>query len=495
MKLTNFDEFKKLTNAGNVIPIFKELIVDIDTPVSIFSKFNSSKFAFLLESVETDKNYGRYSIIGIDPFKLLRYANNILEVSEGTKKTVIENTNPLDYLNADLKKFKSVEIDDIPFLYSAIIGYFGFEIFGLMEKTNFTNTDELDIPDIYLAYCNKLLVFDHFKNKLFLIYNAILTENSDVELEFKKGIAELESLEKIIFTPIAINYISHNKSSKIPVPEYVSPEKSFIDGVNKIKEYINKGDIFQCVLSIRQSVKISVEPFELYRALRIINPSPYMFYMNFDNFTLIGSSPETMVRIRSNKVYLKPIAGTRPVLKNETETQMYADEMMRDEKELAEHIMLLDLGRNDLGRICKPGTVKVEKKMYVERFAHVQHIVSDVSGELAEGNSVIDVLKASFPAGTVSGAPKIRAMEIINELEPIKRNFYAGAAGYITFGNEMDLAITIRSMTVKNGTVYFQTGAGIVYDSIDKNELKECVNKAKSIVESIYLAETGIERI
>ncbi len=217
--------------------------------------------------------------------------------------------------------------------------------------------------------------------------------------------------------------------------------------------------------------------------------------MNFDDFTLIGSSPETMVRLRGKKAYLKPIAGTRPVLKSETETQMYAEEMMSDEKEIAEHLMLLDLGRNDLGRICKPGSVKVEKKMYVERFAHVQHIVSDVSGDLAENKNAIDVLKAAFPAGTVSGAPKIRAMEIINELEPVKRNFYAGAAGYITFGNEMDLAITIRSLAVKNGTAYFQTGAGIVYDSIDKNELKECANKGKSIVESIHLAETGIERI
>ncbi len=495
MKTTSFEEFKSLTDKGNVIPIFKELIVDIDTPVSIFSKFNNSKFSFLLESVETDKNYGRYSVIGIDPFKLFRYSNKKLHITEDSQTKIIENINPLDYLERDLKKYKSVILDGIPFLYSAIIGYFGFEIFELIEDLNFSKPDELDIPDIYLAYCNKMLVFDHFKNKLFLIYNAILNETSDIKSEFEKGNQELEKLEKIVFAPNAINYLSHNKTNKIPVPEYSSGEKIFIEGVNKIKEYITKGDIFQCVLSARQNVKINVEPFEIYRALRIINPSPYMFYMNFDDFTLIGSSPETMVRLRGKKAYLKPIAGTRPVLKSETETQMYAEEMMSDEKEIAEHLMLLDLGRNDLGRICKPGSVKVEKKMYVERFAHVQHIVSDVSGDLAENKNAIDVLKAAFPAGTVSGAPKIRAMEIINELEPVKRNFYAGAAGYITFGNEMDLAITIRSLAVKNGTAYFQTGAGIVYDSIDKNELKECANKGKSIVESIHLAETGIERI
>jgi len=491
--MISFEQFKALAEKGNIIPVYKELIVDIDTPVSIFSVFAQKPNSFLLESVETNKNFGRYSIIGIEPFKILQYSSNEFKVIENDVKTII-NQNPLDYLNEDLQKFKNVKDNNLPFLNCAIIGYFGFEVFAFIENFKFTNPDTLNIPDLYLAYCNKTLIFDHFKNKLFIVVNCVLDNKTDLFEQYKIAQNEVERLERKALQSKNIDYLSKNKYIKDLVLLNSEKKDEYKKIVNSAKKYIIDGDIFQCVLSQRLEVKVSVSAFEIYRALRIINPSPYMFYMNFNDFALLGSSPETMVRLRDNQVYLKPIAGTRPVVASEQATELYAKELMSDEKELAEHLMLLDLGRNDVGKISKAGTVKVEKQMYVERFAHVQHIVSDVVGELANENTTVSVFKATFPAGTVSGAPKIRAIEIINELEPIKRNFYAGAAGYITFSNEMDLAITIRSMVVKNNIAYLQAGAGIVFDSIDENEYKECSNKARSLLESIYLAETGIER-
>jgi len=495
--MLTFEKFNDYAKKYNIIPLYSELIVDIETPVSIFSIFKDEKYTFLLESVETDKKFARYSIIGIDPFKILIYKNKILNIITNNSSEQLTNINPLDYLDDDLKKFKIMPIDELPFLYNAIIGYFGFETFELIENLKFDKPDKLDIPDICLNYCKKILIFDHFKNKLFLINNIVIDEDKKQDLKnlYERGLKELETLSKKIAVQKNLNYLSTKKNPQKNQLEYSSDESVFLNGVNKIKDYITAGDIFQCVLSIRSEMAINTTPFDIYRALRIINPSPYMFYMNFDDFTLVGSSPETMVRLRDNMVYLKPIAGTRPVVKSETETQMYADELISNEKEIAEHLMLLDLGRNDLGRICKPGTVKVDKQMYVERFAHVQHIVSDISGEVADNKSVVDVFKATFLAGTVSGAPKIRAIEIINELEPFKRNFYAGAVGYITFNNQMDLAITIRTMLVKNKRIYIQTGAGVVYDSIDKLEYKECANKARSLVAALYLAENGEEPI
>ena len=497
LKTIDFTQFKQAAAKANIVPVYKKIIVDIDTPVSIFDRFKNENGAFLLESVETEKNFGRYSIIGINPFKTVKYENKKLIIQTAGKTEEYKNENPLDYLENDLKKYRTSPNDELPFLHCAIIGYFGFEIFGLVENVIFKADDRLNLPDIYLAYCNQTLVFDHFKNKLYLIYNVICANDDTDEtlrIKYNEALKSIEKLENIIFSERKIEYLSYNKTPKKLDINFLTPESEFCKGVNKIKEYIAAGDIFQCVYSLRGEIGISVNPFEIYRALRIINPSPYMFYMNFGDFQLIGSSPETMVRVRNGQVFLKPIAGTRPVMKNEKETQMYADELMEDEKEIAEHLMLLDLGRNDVGRISKPGTVKVTKHMYVERFAHVQHIVSDVCGDLDSSVNVVQALRSSFPAGTVSGAPKIRAIEIIGEQEKIKRNFYAGAVGYITFNNEMDLAITIRSLAVKNNTAYIQTGAGIVYDSIDKNEYQECMNKARSIIEAVYLAETGIEK-
>ncbi|HOK39902.1 MAG TPA: anthranilate synthase component I [bacterium] len=490
------DEFLKLAKKKSIIPIYKELIADIETPVSIYSKFIDYDYSFLLESVEKEKQVGRYSFIGIQPEQIIQSDNLFnTKIITGLKEQIIKNKNPINYIDEEINKYEYITHNELPPFTGGFIGNFNYEIMRLFEDLSFNKPDEINIPEINLMLVNKVIVFDHYKNKILIIINVKIDELEEAEMKYNEGIDELNLLQnKILFQkkPSFLETQSLNKIKSINNFKYNYSKEEFIKIVEKTKEYIKNGDIVQAVLSLRIGGEVNTPILNIYRALRIINPSPYMFFIRMKDTYFVGASPETMVKVQKQELTLRPIAGTRPIGKNKEEDEMIKKELLSDEKELAEHTMLLDLGRNDANRICIPETVNVPEKMLIEKYSHVMHIVSTVKGRLKEKASVFDILKATFPAGTVTGAPKIRAMQIIEELENIKRSFYSGGIGYISYSGDLDLAIAIRTMLIKNKKFYIQAGAGIVYDSIPAREYEECMNKAKSLFSAIKFAQEGL---
>lgn len=478
---------------GDLVPVYRTLLADLETPVSVYLKLaQAGQPAFLLESVEGGERIGRYSFIGVNPGTLLTVHHNIAtETTNGvtTTRALTEGEDPLHVVKAALSRYQPVRVPGLPRLVGGAVGYLAYDVVRYFEKLPDTAKDELNVPDAAFMLPDTLIIFDHAKHQLIVLANAHNTGNPDAA--YNDAIHRIDRIVVALgnpLPPLDTGVMPLNAELESNIGQAV-----YRQNVRDAKEYIRNGDAFQIVLSQRFSRKTTASPLMLYRALRALNPSPYMFLLQFNrDLTLVGASPEMMVRFEDGIASVRPIAGTRPRGKTDEEDKQLAEELLADPKERAEHVMLVDLGRNDLGRVCDYGTVKVTEMMVVERYSHVMHIVSHVDGKLRHGMDAFDLIRATFPAGTLSGAPKVRAMEIIEELEGIRRGPYGGAVGYFSFDGSMDMCITIRTFLMRGDTVYVQAGAGIVADSDPTREHQECVNKAKALAAAIACAENGL---
>ncbi len=465
-------EVRRLKKHGNLVPIYYELMADLETPVSSYLKVAHGNYSFLLESVEGGERLGRYSFIGTEPSFIL--------------KTGSENpVDPLLLIEKEFSQSRLVPITGLPRFHGGLVGYLGYEVARYFERLPSPDHDPLGLPESMLMMIDTLLVFDHLTHKIKVVSHARL--DGDIEASYLQATSKIDSLVDRLRQPVPAEVLP-TASSGSPVSSNLS-QAEFESRVSQAKDYIHAGDIIQVVLSQRLAKPTSANPFAIYRALRSINPSPYMYFLHLDKVHIVGASPELLVRVEDGVVSNHPIAGTRPRGKDAAQDMALEEELKTDEKERAEHIMLVDLGRNDIGRISEPGTVEVTQLMDVERYSHVMHLVSHVQGKLRTELSPLSALRACFPAGTVSGAPKIRAMEIIAELEPDKRGPYAGAVGYFDFSGNLDTAIAIRTIVISNGVAYIQAGGGIVADSIPEREYQESLNKAQALITAIEKAE------
>ena len=494
--MINENEFNQLASQGyNRIPLMREVLADLDTPLSTYMKLCTAPYSYLFESVQGGEKWGRYSIIGLPAKRIITANGNQITIKENgeliEEYTVDDSLAEIERIQ---KTYKAAEIEGLPRFNGGLVGYFGYETIRYIEPRlnknhNKDKDDPIASPDILLMVSDEVVVFDNLAGKLQIIVHA----NPDNANAFAYAQQRLDSLVETLANK-QIEKPKSNGSRTVNEKDFISgfTQENYQAGVKKIKQYIVDGDCMQVVLSQRLSIPFESEPIDLYRALRCLNPSPYMYFLDLDDFQIVGSSPEILVRLEDDTVTVRPIAGTRPRGMNEEEDQALEEELLQDPKELAEHLMLIDLGRNDAGRVAEMGTVTLTDKMIIERYSHVMHIVSNVTGKLKAGMSAIDVLRATFPAGTVSGAPKIRAMEIIDELEPVKRGVYSGAVGYLSWNGNMDTAIAIRTAVIKDKTLHIQAGAGIVADSVPENEWNETMNKARAIFRAVSLAEKGL---
>ncbi len=477
MYYPTLEEVKKRKGEGTLIPVYREIVADLETPVSAFLKISRGGYSFLLESVEGGERLARYSFIGTEPYRVL-----------ATKAE--DKINPLPLIAKELKKYKMVPVTDLPRFCGGAVGYLGYEVASRFEELPSPASDPLGLPEALFMFVDTMLVFDHVSHKIKVLSHVHL--DGDIEEEYQKAVAKIDSLVDRLSQPLKPNQdIKLSNPHKNNALSSNFSKEGFEASVDKIKRYITAGEAIQVVLSQRLAQPVDAAPFEIYRALRSLNPSPYMFFLDFTDFCIIGTSPEILVRVEDDMVMTRPLAGTRRRGKDLAEDIMLEQELRSDEKERAEHIMLVDLGRNDIGRVSEPGTVEVSDLMDVERYSHVMHLVTHVQGKLRRDLNIFDALQACFPAGTVSGAPKIRAMEIIAELETEKRGAYAGAVGYFSFSGNMDMAIAIRTMVVTKGTAYVQAGCGIVYDSIPEREYQETMSKAQALLKAIAQAESS----
>jgi anthranilate synthase component 1 len=490
MIVPSLDQVKALASQGNVIPVCHKILADTETPVSVWLKlFKDEPYSFLLESVTGGDKVARYSFIGGKPFMTFRSNGAAWEVAG--KVSEKGEGDPVGKLRSLLAAYKSVHVEGLPRLCGGAVGYFSYDTVRLFEKIPDKNPNDNILDEIFFGFYRDIIAFDNREHKLLLITTIHTGDGAPIEEAYKNAVHGLGSLEDKLAVRLASSGISvqdvKETSSTFGRPEY---EKA----VEKCKEYIRAGDIFQVVPSQRISVRVDANPFDLYRILRTVNPSPYMYFLSLAGAQVVGSSPEMMVRVENGVVETRPIAGSRPRGKNEPEDERLAMELKNDPKETSEHIMLVDLGRNDIGRVSEYGSVKVEEMMHVEQYSHVMHLVSNVSGALVPGKDALDALFACFPAGTLSGAPKIRAMEIIDEIEPVRRGIYGGALGYIDFSGALDTCIVIRTVVCKNGMAYIQAGAGIVADSVPSTEYDETMNKARALLTAINDAKKIIGR-
>ncbi len=492
-----FEQFKKLAKNYNVIPVYKEILADVDTPLSVFSKISSpERFNYLLESVEKGENIGRYSFIGSSQPVYIRTKGNFAEIYDKGKIKIKPTKDPLGELKNLLKDFNPAQLTDLPPFWGGFVGYVSYDIIHFYEPVPDKKPDVLQLPDIYFFLSDEVIAFDNVNNKIKIIVSAFIRENN-IKQEYERVIKRINEIEKKLYTSKELQRISLEDLKQIDLSVWESnfKKEDFLNAVKKSKKYIEEGDIIQVVLSQRFSKQLKTDPINIYRAIRVINPSPYLFYLDFGEIKLVGSSPEILVTVKDGKILTKPIAGTRPRGKTPQEDELLKEELLRDEKEKAEHLMLVDLARNDVGKVAQIGSVKVDRFMYVEKYSHVMHIVSDVSGNIKKDIHPIDVLKSVFPVGTVSGAPKVRAMQIIEELEPEKRGVYAGAVGYISFNGNLDTAIAIRTAVIRGDEIYIQSGAGIVADSVPEREYEETVNKAKAMIKAVEMAEKSTKKL
>ncbi len=488
---TSFETFESLALKGNIIPVYESLLADTETPVSVYMKIrDKSEYSFLLESVEGGEKIARYSFIGFKPFMVFEAKGFEfkLEIIDERFSFIAENikseSHPLGALSQIFTIFRSANTPELPRFTCGAVGYFGYESISLVEKIPTSGKDDLGVPDIFLMFFDSLLVFDNLKRKIFIISNVYKDDRTSLKDDYYKALGKITEVKSFLKRRV------NPDITKVEIDDdfkFNMTKEEFIEKVKKIKEYIVNGDIFQAVLSQRAERWIEGDPFDIYRMLRVVNPSPYMYFLKMKDLSIIGSSPELLVRVENGIVETRPIAGTRRRGESPEEDEKLERELLNDEKEKAEHLMLVDLGRNDIGRISYFGTVKVDQFMAIEKYSHVMHIVSNISGKLRSDVSPIEALYACFPAGTVTGAPKIRAMEIIAELEPTRRGIYAGAIGYIDFSGNLDSCIAIRTIVMKGNKAYFQAGAGIVYDSLPENEYQETLDKLKATFKAVEL--------
>ncbi len=489
-----FEDFCALTTQGNLVPIYREILADFDTPVSAFSKINSGAHAFLFESIEGGENWARYSFLGSQPSVAFWEDQGEVITQKGRKQSRVPlKANPLDHIQEAMAEYRPVSVPGLPRFVGGAVGFLGYDVVRSFEPIPAYPKDRLNTPLFAFCITDTLLIFDNVAHTIKVVVNAHITstKKNDLRQTYRGAIAKIESIiTKLNKSPRKPTSSKRRTSLKFR-SNMTAPD--FEKMVLRTKEYIQAGDIIQGVMSQRWLTTIRTNPLEIYRALRVINPSPYMFYLRIAGTELIGASPEILVRCEDGKIVVRPIAGTRPRGKTPEEDQQFEADLLADQKELAEHIMLVDLGRNDVGRVATTGSVNVERFMTIERYSHVMHIVSQVTGELAQNSSAYDVMKACFPAGTLSGAPKIRAMQIIEELEPTRRGPYGGAVGYFSFSGNMDTCINIRTVVAQGKQAYIQAGAGIVADSDPTREFEETQNKAGAMMRALEMAERGLE--
>jgi len=492
------EAFRVLAREHNLIPVYREILGDLHTPVSAFHKLDDGRFAYLLESVEGGESVGRYSFMGGAPSVVLRTRGREVTVErQGQAETRLldEGEDPLHVLRALMRDYRVARVPGLPKFYGGAVGYMSYDTVRFFERLPDAPPDDLNLPDCYFVFTDVCVIFDHVRHRILVICNAHV--DGDPDAAYQRALAKIDDLIAQLQRPEdrPLGLLPGGGANGAPVESNFTHE-GFLAAVKRGKEYITAGDVIQVVLSQRLRRELSpalrAQPFNLYRALRYLNPSPYMYYLSYGDLKIIGSSPERLVSEEGGEVITRPIAGTRPRGRNAEEDAALAADLLADAKERAEHIMLVDLGRNDLGRVCAYGSVEVNELMLIEHYSHVMHIVSNVRGALRPELDHFDVLRACFPAGTVSGAPKIRAMEIIDELEPTRRGPYAGAIGYFSFEGNMDTAITIRTIVVTDGAAYVQVGAGIVADSVPENEYQETLNKARALLKALELAERGL---
>ena len=489
------DDFRQKATQGNLIPVWRELLADTETPVSAFYKIAyGRKYGFLLESVEGGERLARYTFLGSDPFLVFRSRGMNGSLAENGKVvdfTLAPDTcDPLHVLKQTMQRYQYVPSPELPRFVGGAVGMIGYDTVRFFETLPDENPDELGLDDCIFMFTDALVIFDHVKHRLLALCNARV--EGDVDVAYDAACAKINELTDRLAAP----------RTRGAVPEYASDDSvQFVSNFNqaeyegavlKTKEYIAQGDTFQCQISRRMHKKLFADPFDVYRALRSVNPSPYMFYLVFDDIKLIGASPEILVTEVDGTVNIRPIAGTRPRGRFASDDDRLSAELLADEKERAEHVMLVDLGRNDIGRVAKFGTVHVDELMVIEKYSHVLHIVSDVKGELRDDLDQFDVLRASFPAGTLTGAPKVRTMEIIEEMEPVRRGFYGGGIGYFSYSGNMDTCITIRTALVKGDTIYIQAAAGVVADSDPSYEYRETTAKMGALARAVKWAESGL---
>ena len=497
----SLEEFIRKAKQGNLIPVYREILADLETPVSAFLKIRDEHYGYLLESVEGGEKWARYSFLGSRPALVIRGSlNELTLIRPGGVERVKVKTDPLETLKGIMADYQPVEVEGVPRFFGGAVGYLGYDMIRSIERLPDFHHDGLDLPVMYLMVTDTLLIFDNMAQTIKVVSNVHLSDRGGrgtdgARRAYREAIDKIEAIiARLKKTDRLDKKRRRNgaKNSEWRIASNMTPP-AFRKIVRRAKEYIRSGDIFQVVLSQRFETESRSASFDIYRSLRVINPSPYMYYLQLDGLELVGSSPEVLVRCEDRKIELRPIAGTRPRGRNEEEDRLLERELLSDQKECAEHIMLVDLGRNDVGRVSDVGSVRVEKLMAVERYSHVMHLVSQIEGRLQKDKDVYDVMRACFPAGTVSGAPKIRAMEIIEELEPTGRGPYAGAVGYFSFSGNLDTCINIRTIVIKGGRAYIQAGAGIVADSDPKREYQETVNKAKAMLVAIEMAQGGLD--
>ncbi|MGQ0666617.1 MAG: anthranilate synthase component I [Nitrospiraceae bacterium] len=488
------EEFRSYAKEGNLIPLYREILADHDTPVSAFAKINHGPSAYLLESVQGGEKWARYSFLGSgSPVVIFEDHGDLCIKQKARSHRISSQGAPLDRVREFMATYRPVTVPGLPRFVGGAVGYLGYDLVKTFEDVPSRRKDDLGLPEFAFLLTETLLIFDNISQKIKVVANAHVKSRSerDVRAAYREATARIETMIARLRRPLRQ---ARPKRRRSPIRFTPNMSKAdFEKMVSRTQEYIKAGDIFQCVLSQRWETNLQAPPFQLYRALRVVNPSPYMYYLRIAGVELVGSSPEILVRCEDGVVSVRPIAGTRRRGSTADEDVQLERRLLADAKERAEHIMLLDLGRNDVGRVAERGSVQVESLMNVERYSHVMHMVSNVTGKLDAAKTVYDVLKACFPAGTVSGAPKIRAMEIIEELEPTKRGPYAGAVGYISFSGNMDMCINIRTVVVSQHRAFVQAGAGIVADSNPAHEYEETCNKARAMMKAIELAEQGLE--
>jgi anthranilate synthase component 1 len=483
---------KEIAGQGSVIPICKDILGDLLTPAAAFLRVaQGRRRVFLLESVEGGERLARYSFIGWDPFLVVRGKGDFVWI-ERQGEITRERSHGLEKLRQIAEGFKPVSLPDLPPFLGGGVGYFAYDLIRQFEKLPNLANDDLNLDDYQVMYFSTILAFDHLRHRIHIIANIFNDRGTQgLEAKYQDALLRIEQIEKRLTVPISLP--SPMPQTEIPEPVSNVSESNYYSNVGKAKEHIEAGDIFQVVLSQRFAMPIHCDPFDIYRALRFINPSPYMFLLRMDDLHLVGASPEMLVKVRDRKVEYGPIAGTRPRGKTPEEDAQLSRELAADEKERAEHIMLVDLGRNDLGRVCDYGSVKVTDLMRIEKYSHVMHLVSSVEGDLRENLDCFHALESCLPAGTVSGAPKVRAMEIIEAMEPCRRGVYGGAVGYVDFSGNLDTCIALRTLVVKDGMAYIQAGGGIVADSDPTREREESINKASALIRAVKFAHEGLK--
>jgi len=492
MIFPDFVTFIKLAREGKIIPVYREVLADTETPVSLLMKLSTKDYLFLLESVEGGEKWGRYTFVGADPQAIFRIGKKTVTIEERGRITQLEHKGkPLPFLRKIMGTMKPALVEGCPRFFGGAVGFFAYDMVRYFEKLPARCNDDLKTYDAVFLLTDTIFIFDNVRHTIKIVACATVN-NTDLKEAYKTAERKIEELASLLRKPF---YYEQNNNPK-EKGENIAWKSNltqiqFEEMVKKAKNYILAGDIIQVVLSQRFEMTNHISSIDLYRALRYINPSPYLFFLKLNDLCLIGSSPEVMVRLENNVLELRPIAGTRKRGKTEQEDRLLADELLNDPKECAEHVMLVDLGRNDLGRVAAVGTVQVTQLMAVERYSHVMHLVSNIQAQLAKDKDAFDVLCATFPAGTLTGAPKIRAMEIIDELEPTCRGPYGGAVGYFSFNGNMDFCITIRTIMLKGDKLYLQAGAGIVADSVPEREYQETINKAEGMKQAIILALNG----